>query len=64
MDDGGSLTIVDGVIRLDHPEIEAGLHTLAAQWQTTVAEAFGMVLRRERDAVAADRSTASPDRPI
>ena len=42
-DDG--VRIIDGVIHIDHAEIEAGLRTLAARWQVTVEEALGIVLR-------------------
>ncbi|PAV69804.1 hypothetical protein WR25_10463 [Diploscapter pachys] len=37
--------IIDGVIHIDHAEIEAGLRALAARWQVTVEEALGIVLR-------------------
>ena len=42
-DDG--VRIIDGVIHIDHAEIEAGLRALAARWQVTVEEALGIVLR-------------------
>ena len=42
-DDG--VRIIDGVIHIDHAEIEAGLRALAARWQATVEEALGIVLR-------------------
>lgn len=38
-------TVIEGVIHIDHAEIEAGLRALAARWQVTVEEALGIVLR-------------------
>ena len=43
LDDG--VHVIDGVIHIDHAEIEAGLRALAARWQVTVEEALGIVLR-------------------
>lgn len=43
LDDG--VRIIDGVIHIDHAEIEAGLRALAARWRVTVEEALGIVLR-------------------
>ncbi|WP_295562911.1 hypothetical protein [uncultured Sphingomonas sp.] len=43
LDDG--VRIIDGVIHIDHAEIEVELHALAARWQVTIEEALGIVLR-------------------
>ena len=58
-DDG--VHIIDGVIHIDHAEIEAGLRALAARWQVTVEEALGIVLRNalaEHGLTIADLPTA------
>ncbi|WP_174286774.1 hypothetical protein [Sphingomonas bacterium] len=46
MDDDEGVRIIDGVIHIDHPEIEADLHLLAERWQTTPEDALGITLRR------------------
>ena len=59
LDDG--VRIIDGVIHVDHAEIEAGLRALAARWQVTVEEALGIVLRNalaEQGLTIADLPTA------
>ena len=43
LDDG--VRIIDGLIHIDHAEIEAWLRALAARWHVTVEEALGIVLR-------------------
>ncbi len=58
-DDG--VRIIDGVIHIDHAEIEVGLHALAARWQVTIEEALGIVLRNalaEHGLAIADLPTA------
>jgi hypothetical protein len=51
--------IIDGVIHIDHAEIEAGLRALAARWQVTVEEALGIVLRN----ALAENGLEMPDLP-
>ncbi len=57
LDDG--VRIIDGVIHIDHAEIEAGLGALAGRWQVTVEEALGIVLRN----ALADHGLAIADLP-
>lgn len=44
MDEGGTVTIEDGVIHIDHPRIEAGLAVLAERWGVTMEDALGRCL--------------------
>ncbi len=50
MDEGDGVTIIDGVIHIDHAEIEAGLYLLATRWQTTPQEALYIALKHELNA--------------
>lgn len=46
MDSEDGVRLMDGVIYIDHPDIEAGLHALAARWNVSVEDALGISLRR------------------
>jgi hypothetical protein len=46
MDAEGGVRIVDGVIHIEHAEIEAGLQALAARWNVSVEDRLGITLRR------------------